>query len=412
MAELEITQLTQLLKFLEEERRKDKAQIAVLQERLAGQSNEIADLSRRLQDLDVNLRAAQAAVTTTQKYNSLLDEYKTELLAHVGRGDEELKKAARESERVRLLEIETVQRQINELRKELPRINKLEDELPTRRAEEKRLSEMIQRLQPQIEVASQLVEERTRGVSYLEEGRRQDVKRILTLEQETTVQLKKIDGVSGKLQVLEDLLGKISPRFEMLNTRLTEHDREVQDLRSADFRAQQQVKAFETQITQYREQVSEYISIISKLREQAQINQRAERDLQAFQETLRQRMAEMGEVERLFEDRVKRQFEEFLGEFEKRWAKLPPKLDERWHEHDRQHAELDKRFEHIEAFSTPLADKIVELRADHDEMVQAFVTAITSLVSTNQSTLPQVAVPPAHMPEDGVGLPRPVLRIK
>jgi chromosome segregation ATPase len=412
MAELEVTQLTQLLKFLEDERRKDKAQIAVLQERLAGQSNEIADLVRRLQELDASLRATQAAVAKTEKFNSLLDEYKIELLAHMGRGDEELKKAARESERVRLLEIETVQRQIGELRQELSRINKLEDELPTRRAEEKRLGEMIQRLQPQIEIAAQLVEERTRGVPYLEEGRRQDVKRILALEQETTAQIKKIDGTFGKLQVLEDLLGKIPPRFEPLNTRLTEHDRDVQDLRSADFRTQQQVKAFETQITQYREQVVEYTSIISKLREQAQINQRAERDLQAFQETLRQRMAEMGEVERLFEDRVKRQFEEFLGEFEKRWAKIPLGLEERWHEHDRLHVEIDKRFDPIEAFPAPLAEKIAELRVEHEKIVQAFVSAVTNLVSTNQSTLPQVSVPPAHMREDGVGLPRPVLRIK
>lgn len=412
MAELEINQFTQLLKFLEDERRKDKAQIAVLQERLAGQSNEIADLVRRLQDLDANLRATQAAVAKTQKYDSILEEYKIELIAQVNRGDEDLKKAARESERVRLLEIETLQRQIGEVRKELPRVNKLEDELPTRRAEEKRLGEMIQRLQPQIEVAAQLVEERTRGMPYLEEGRRQDVKRILTLEQETTAQFKKFDGIYGKLQVLEDLLGKIPPRFEPLNTRLTAHDREVQDLRSADFRTQQQVKAFETQITQYREQVAEYTSIISKLREQAQINQRAEHDLQAFQETLRQRMAEMGEVERLFEDRVKRQFEEFLGEFEKRWAKIPPRLEERWHEYDRLLVEIGKRFDHIETFPAPLAERIAELRAEHEKVVQAFVSAVTNLVSTNQSTLPQVSVPPAHMPEDGVGLPRPVLRIK
>ena len=271
---------------------------------------------------------------------------------------------------------------------------------------------MIQRLQPQIEVASQLVEERTRGIPYLEEGRRQDVKRILALEQETTAQFKKFDGIDGKLQVLEDMLGKIPPRFEPLHSRLQEHDREVQDLRSADFRVAQQVKAFETQITQYREQVVEYTSILNKLREQAQINQRAEHDLLAFQETLRQRTAELGEVERLFEERVKRQFEEFLGEFEKRWSKIPPRLEERWHEHERLHNESDKRLDRIETFPTPLAEKIAELRVEHEKVVQAFVTAVTGLVDTGQSTLPKVSVPAAHMPEDGVGLPRPVLRIK
>ena len=410
--ELEINQINQLLKFMEDERRKDRAQIAVLQEKLVGQSNEIADLTRRVQDLDANLKTTQTALAKTQKYDSILEEYKTELIAEMNRNDDDIKKATREADRVRILEVETLQRQISEIRKELPRLGKLEDELPTRRAEEKRLGEMIQRLQPQIEVASQLVEERTRGVPYLEEGRRQDVKRLLALEQETTTQFKKFDAIFGKLQVLEDLLGKIPPRFEPLNTRMVEHDREVQDLRSADFRVQQQVKAFETQITQYREQVVEYTSIMNKLREQAQINQRAEHDLLAFQETLRQRTAELGEVERLFEERVKRQFEEFLGEFEKRWSKIPPKLDERWHEHDRVHNEADKRLDRIEAFPTPLAEKIAELRADHEKVVQAFVAAVTGLVDTNQSTLPQVSVPPAHMPEDGVGLPRPVLRIK
>ncbi len=410
--ELEINQINQLLKFMEEERHKDRAQIAVLQEKLVGQSNEIADLTRRIQDLDANLKTTQTALAKTQKYDSILEEYKTELIAEMNRNDDDIKKATREADRVRILEVETLQRQISEIRKELPRLGKLEDELPTRRAEEKRLGEMIQRLQPQIEVASQLVEERTRGVPYLEEGRRQDVKRLLALEQETTTQFKKFDAIFGKLQVLEDLLGKIPPRFEPLNTRMVEHDREVQDLRSADFRVQQQIKAFETQITQYREQVVEYTSIMNKLREQAQINQRAEHDLLAFQETLRQRTAELGEVERLFEERVKRQFEEFLGEFEKRWAKIPPKLDERWHEHDRVHNEADKRLDRIETFPTPLGDKIAELRADHEKMVQAFVSAVTGLVDTNQSTLPQVSVPPAHMPEDGVGLPRPVLRIK
>jgi chromosome segregation ATPase len=410
--ELEINQINQLLKFMEDERRKDRAQIAVLQEKLVGQSNEIADLTRRIQDLDTNLKTTQTALAKTQKYDSILEEYKTELIAEMVRNDDDIKKATREADRVRILEVETLQRQISEIRKELPRLGKLEDELPTRRAEEKRLGEMIQRLQPQIEVASQLVEERTRGVPYLEEGRRQDVKRLLALEQETNTQFKKFDAIFGKLQVLEDSLGKIPPRFEPLNTRLQEHDREVQDLRSADFRVQQQVKAFETQITQYHEQVVDYTAIINKLREQAQINQRAEHDLLAFQETLRQRTAELGEVERLFEERVKRQFEEFLGEFEKRWAKIPPKLDERWHEHERVHSEADKRLDRMETFPTPLAEKIEELRVEHEKVVQAFVTAVTGLVDTGQSTLPKVSVPAAHMPEDGVGLPRPVLRIK
>jgi DNA repair exonuclease SbcCD ATPase subunit len=186
----------------------------------------------------------------------------------------------------------------------------------------------------------------------------------------------------------------------------------LQDLRSTDFRAQQQVKQFEQTLAQLREQVVDYTAIMSKLREQAQMNLRAENELQAFQDTLRQRAAELGEVERLFEERVKRQFEEFLGEFEKRWAKVPAKLDERWHEHDRLHNEMDKRLETNEAASEPLSEELAELRAEHEKFIQAFVNAVTSIVDPNRSSLPQVSVPPAHTPEDGVGLPTPMLRVR
>lgn len=412
MDELTVEQLTQMLRFLEEERRKDRAQLAVLQERLVGQSAEIAELTRRLQELDAAQKATQAGLIKAQKFETLLEEAKTELVAEIDRRDDDQRKAMRDTERVRLLEIEALQRQILEVKKELPRIAVIENDLPGRRAEEKRLGELLQRLQPQIEAASHLVEERTRGVPYLEEGRRQDVKRILALEQEANAQVKRIDGILGKIQVLEDVISRIPPRFEPLTQRLGEHDKELQDLRSADFRVQQQVKAFEQLITQYREQVTDYTAMMNKLREQAQINQRAEAELQQFQETLRQRTAELGEVERLFEERVKRQFEEFLGEFEKRWAKVPTRLEERWHEHDRMHHDLGKQLEKIEAAPGPLLEQIAQLRAEHEQFLQAFVNAVTGLVDAGRSSLPQVSVPPAATPEDGVGLPAPMLRVR
>ena len=117
------------------------------------------------------------------------------------------------------------------------------------------------------------------------------------------------------------------------------------------------------------------------------------------------RMSELGEVERLFEERVKRQFEEFLAEFEKRWSKVPPMLDERWHEHDRLHHDQDDRLDQLETFPGALGADIAALREEQEKIIQALVSAVTGLVDTNRSSLPQVSVPPARMPEDGIGLP-------
>ena len=52
MDDLSLGQLAQQIKWMEDERRKDKAQIATLQEQLVGQASEIAEATRRLQELD------------------------------------------------------------------------------------------------------------------------------------------------------------------------------------------------------------------------------------------------------------------------------------------------------------------------------------------------------------------------
>jgi len=408
MDDLSLGQLAQQIKWMEDERRKDKAQIATLQEQLVGQARDLTEATRRLQEMDNTLKASQTVMTRLLNTDRVLEEFKTDVIALINRLDDDRKKSERETERLRNLSLETQQRQINELKLEVPRINKIEEELPSRRAEEKRLAELMQRLQPQIDAAVQLVDERTRGVPYLEEGRRQDLKRLLTVEQESITQLKKLDMLAGKQQVLEDALGKALLRFEPLAARLSDHDKQLDDLRSGDFRIQQQVKSFESLLNQLRDQVVDYTAVLNKLREQALINQRAEAELNSFQETLRMRVAELSEVERLFEERVKKQFDDFLGEFEKRWGKLDPHIETRWHEHERYHRAEEERLERLESAPAPLQEQITTLRNDHDKFLQAFIEAVTALVET-KSSLPQYPVPPAQSPDDGIGLPGSML---
>jgi chromosome segregation ATPase len=228
------------------------------------------------------------------------------------------------------------------------------------------------------------------------------------VEQESIAHLKKLDVLAGKQQVLEDALGKSLLRFEPLTARLSDHDKQLDDLRAGDFRLQQQVKSFESMLNQLRDQVVDYTSVLNKLREQALINQRAEAELNSFQETLRMRVAELSEVERLFEERVKKQFDDFLAEFEKRWGKLDPHIETRWHEHERFHRAEEERLERLESAPAPLQEQITVLRNDHDKFLQAFIEAVTGLVET-KSSLPQYPVPPAQEPEDGIGLPGSML---
>ena len=405
--EMELTQVSQLLAWLESERKKDKALLATLEERIQGLAVEMQQQARRMQELDTSLAAAKALLSKVNQIDRILDEYKVETRALLERRDEERKKGEREAVRLRAVEIEELHRAIGEIKKELPRIGRLEEEMPTRRAEEKRLGDQVKQVILQAELALKQLEEHTRGIPYLEEGRRQDNRRIGQLEGETIEHSKRLETLAGKLQLLEDALGKIPPKFDPLYELINARDKTIEEIRVMEFRRQQQMSAWEEELTRFRAQMTDYGDVVAHLREQSQVNLKAASDLAAFQERLRQRAAEIAEVERIFENRIKRVLEEAQVGDEKRWQKYTTRVDERWHDHDRLNAEQVSRVDHLEAALDPIKDAIGEIRRKHEELVHYLVDFGTSLAETRKSTLPNVSVPPATSPEDGLGIPDP-----
>jgi prefoldin subunit 5 len=321
------------------------------------------------------------------------------------RREDDRRKSDRETARLRAIEIEEIHRSIAEIKKELPRIGKVEDEMGTRRAEEKRLGDAAKHTSLQVETATKQLEERTRGIPYLEEGRRQDNKRISQLEGDGVERSKRIDGLAAKLGLLEDALSKLPAKIDPLNERITAQDATIEEIRVLEFRRQQQMKAWEEELARLRAQMTDYGDVMSRLREQSQVNQKAAADLAAFQETLRQRAAEIAEVERLFEDRVKRVIEQGQTEDEKRWQRYLTHIDERWHHHDRENAGQVNRLDRLEAARDSITDAIDDLRRTHKDLVHSLIDFGTGLAETHKSTLPNVSVPPATSPEDGQGIP-------
>ena len=403
--EMELTQVSQMLAWLEAERKKDKAALATLEERIQGLVGETQQQTRHIQELDTTLAATRAMLAKLTQVDRILDEYKAEIHALLERHDDERKKAEREAARLRMIDIEELNRAIAEVKKELSRISKVEEEMPTRRAEEKRLGDLTKQTTLQVELATKQLEERTRGIPYLEEGRRQDHKRIGQLEGGAVEHSKRIESLAAKLQLLEDALGKIPARIDPVHERVSTQDKTIEEIKVMEFRRQQQMKAWEEELIKFRAQMTDYGDVMARLREQSQINQKASAELAAFQETLRQRAAEIAEVERLFEDRVKRVLEETQTEHEKRWQKFITRVDERWHDHDRLNTEQVNHIERLEHGQHSITAAIDDLRKKHEELIHYLINFGTSLAETRKSALPSVSVPPATSPEDGRGIP-------
>src|SRR6187551_873084 len=115
---MDLAQLAQMVNWLDEEHRRDRAEIARLQQRIEAQSADIIEQARRIQELEGRLAGTQAHLGRFTQLEQSIQNAKTELVGLVERGDESRVQAQRELERSRLSDRELLSREIGEVRRE------------------------------------------------------------------------------------------------------------------------------------------------------------------------------------------------------------------------------------------------------------------------------------------------------
>ena len=349
------SQLTQTVAWLDEERRRDKTELAKLQQRVEGQAAEIAEQARSIQELEGSLARTRAQLTKFSHLEKALEQLRTELVLLVEQKEEQRRKADLDAERVRQLERDSQARTLGEIRKELQKLPRYEEELQLRRAEDQRLGEVLLNLQQQIADFGRDLENRTRNLPYLEEQPRQNAKRIAELQQETPELFRRTEAHSTKLQLLEELVRKNEPRMAELDLQAAELRREQQEffesLRLAEQQRERQMKEWTGQMEEQRQKMGEHEAQIRQSAEQYEKSKQALADLEKFKGRLKQDQAEVAELQRLAEKRQKEQLEQWQAEDEKRWKKNVLIWEQHWRQQDRWNEEHAAHFPPLEESS-------------------------------------------------------------
>jgi len=377
--EMDLTQAMQTLKWLDEERRKDKATIATLQERLQGQEQQAAQQVARVQELQTAVSGIQSVLSRVTEFEQMISSFKNELVFRMDQREETRRKEAAETERLRRIEYEALISNLNRLEKDLRVLPGYDEELNAGRAEDQRLSEALQRLTEQVADLSKRSDDRVQAVTYLEEQRRADNRRIVDLEHDTTGQRKKIDAQAAKLPLLEEMVQKQRPLIEEAIQETKKLEKPIEELRVSDFQREQSMKQYLDQGEQVAQEMERIRTQTQGFIEQQQLVKRALEKSESFRARMEKRQNEVAEMQRLAEDRVKRQWEEWQVERAKQQRKRDILIEEAWRQQERtdtehlerldalgsatelQHAQLDILWE------ARRADVIRKLEAVQDE---------------------------------------------
>nr|MCU0512905.1 hypothetical protein [Anaerolineae bacterium] len=162
---MEINQLASMIEWLDEERRRDKALIAMLEERLAQQSETINTLQRRLGGIESEQTVMKGSALPAQKEHEMLETVRKEMRQLLEQSEARRLAAEREMERRGDLNRENLARSVRELTEQLEKIQRSTGTITEVKSEGSRLADLVGTLYQRVEDLNKKLEEPDRRLA-------------------------------------------------------------------------------------------------------------------------------------------------------------------------------------------------------------------------------------------------------
>lgn len=374
---MEANQTAKMVTWLDEERRKDKALITKLEDRVGSQNALIEDQTRRLAALESELTGLKTKYATVQFVDESSTRLRNELTSSLEQAEARRSSTSQELKKMRDADRDSLQKAINDLRQEM--LTRIERELQPRRAEEERLSRVAFELQNYADNLSKSFEEFEHTLGFLEEQRRSDARRITEL----TESLKKYDAFESKIDLLEGL----SRRNERTVSEVSESIDQVKQERRdwleqnaiVDQQREQLVDEMKRRIDSFVEEMEAQARLVENWSETHRLMKKHVDDFERLVDRVDRRVNEVSEVQRLSEDRFRREWEEFLQEDQRRLRQFTLTNEEAWRENEKLLEDLQSRMAQSSEKIQSLLENVQLLR----QFQRTYLRALSEHIQAN-----------------------------
>src|SRR5579871_6366881 len=132
---MDINQVARMIEWLDEERRRDKAMIAKLEEQITQQQDVIDTMSRRVNSVETDQIATRNSIVNTVRESDLLDQLRVDMQQMVEAVEVKRLAAEREADRRNDVARENLTRPFREVYDRLDKLERLTEEIGPARVE-------------------------------------------------------------------------------------------------------------------------------------------------------------------------------------------------------------------------------------------------------------------------------------
>jgi chromosome segregation ATPase len=390
---METDQIQKQIDFIDNERRKDRAAYATLEQRLSALEGTMPSWIQQIQELNSELTRTKAQLSRFDEIASALVQIRVEQARALEGIEKQRQEHDREVEKVRRSDQEAVTRSIAELRKALEPIPDLKRTLQSRIEEEYRLGRMIEEVDKKVKETARSDEEYTRIAKLTEEGRRQDSKRITDVQGEVAALRKRVDEQRGKIDLNADTVRKLDVRLgefqgtdierrqvissfiEKQTLSIVERDRGWKDMQVRFDEISNRASNLDTQL--------------QSLDATQRAVKRAQEGFEEITQRFERRMNEITEMQRLVEERFRQEWVSFKADDQKRWTNYTLAHDEQQREVGRSFEKIIERLAVVEDSAVEVRDQIHVVVDDTQKRLQSLLAQVHNWVEEFDRTVGQ-----------------------
>jgi hypothetical protein len=347
--------------WLDEERRKDKALLAKLEERMAGLTGSLESQTKQLQETNSQLTKMNTRIQP-QKLAETLLKYRADNTRALEAMDKRRLELEEEAGRSRANEKNRIDKTIGEFKKQIEIISDLQESMEARKSEQARQAVLLQEMRKTLDAIQKRDEERTRIIAATEEGRRQDIRRMADIQGEQQAGRDKNSEISARLDALEASGRRMDGRqaelmaFELERRNAMAIWQEQQT--SALVERERQWKDWEKKSADSIARMTEFLKQVDQYQELQRTMRQSIEEYHSLSDRMEQKVKEMAEIQRIQEDRLRQDWTTFLADDQKRWTAQNLTWEDEWRERDRKFTKLSDKLTHLEEGFEEVSDSM------------------------------------------------------
>lgn len=377
---MENEQLEKRIKWLDDERRKDKAIISELGDRLEELEAKLDTASRKQTEFDSDITRLRTSITRVDDFDNGLADFRLERKKEL-KDFEKLTKSwindAKKNLRAQIQGIEAGQKSLVE---DYKQVKDLDKKMTTRIEEETRFNAVLREMEKDVGDIDQQYKEYIRYSRSAKEERLKEVKRITDLQGEQTALRKRVDEMRGLMDLVNSDNQKIKNRIQELESIRRDLKKEQDSfLESAVLQNTERESTWKNWMTRFdsiEKQALDLDEQMTKLDSTHRGAKRMQDELKDLSTLLDRRVNEITEMQRLADERFRQEWGTFTADDQKRWTNYTLSQKEQSKILEREYKEGGERISILEDGMQEIEDQLGQLSSYSEAQLQGLLGLI------------------------------------